>query len=124
VRKLRETEHHLVVVFYFPLIATPASIPLMWSTALWPTPLEWLMLLGIGVFTQIAQVYMTKGLHAEKAGKAMSLSYIQIVFAAVWGFLFFSEIPDWLSIAGAVLVVVGTLVAGLKREGKASKVEP
>ena len=109
VRKLRETEHHLVVVFYFPLVATPASIPLMIPDALWPTPLEWLMLLAIGVFTQIAQVYLTKGLHAEKAGRALSMSYVQIVFAALWGFLFFSEIPDALSILGALLVVAGTL---------------
>ena len=110
VRKLRETEHHLVVVFYLPLVATPASIPIMWGEALWPTPWEWLLLLGIGVLTQIAQVYLTKGLHIEQAGRAMSLSYIQIVFAACWGLLFFGERPDVLSILGAVLVVAGTMV--------------
>jgi drug/metabolite transporter (DMT)-like permease len=110
VRKLRETEHHLVVVFYFPLIATPASVPFMASDALWPTPLEWLLLLGIGVSTQIAQVYLTKGLHIEKAGRAMSMSYVQIIFAALWGFFFFSEAPDLLGILGALLVVAGTLV--------------
>ena len=110
VRKLGETEHYLVVVFYFPLVATPASIPFMISEALWPTPAEWLMLLGIGVITQIAQVYLTKGLHTEKAGRAMSMSYVQILFAALWGFLFFSEVPDLLSIAGALLVVAGTVV--------------
>ncbi len=110
VRKLRETEHHLVVVFYFPLVATPASIPLMIPEALWPTPLEWGMLLGIGVFTQIAQVYLTKGLHIEKAGRALSMSYIQIIFAALWGFMFFSEIPNGFSVLGALLVVAGTLV--------------
>ena len=110
VRKLRETEHHLVVVFYLHLVATPASIPFMIPGALWPTPPEWLILLGIGVSTQIAQVYLTKGLHAEKAGRAVSMSYVQIVFAAVWGFLFFSEVPDLLSIFGALLVVSGTLV--------------
>ncbi len=110
VRQLRETEHHLVVVFYFPLVATPASVPVMIPDALWPTPLEWLLLLGIGVVTQIAQVYLTKGLHTEKAGRAMSMSYIQIVFAAIWGFLFFSEVPDPLSIVGALLVVAGTVV--------------
>ncbi len=110
VRKLRETEHHLVVVFYFPLVATPASIPVMWSDALWPTPLEWLMLLGIGLVTQFGQVYLTKGLHVEKAGRAMSLSYVQIVFAALWGLLFFSEVPGLLTILGALLVVAGTLV--------------
>ena len=110
VRKLGETEHHLVVVFYFPLVATPASIPFMISEALWPTPVEWLILLGIGVVTQIAQVYLTKGLHTEKAGRAMSMSYVQIVFAALWGFLFFTEVPDLLSILGAMLVVAGTVV--------------
>jgi len=110
VRKLGETEHHLVVVFFFPLIATPASVPFMISEALWPTPLEWLLLLGIGIATQIAQVYLTKGLHTEKAGRAMSMSYVQIVFAAIWGFLFFSEVPDPLSIVGALLVVAGTVV--------------
>ncbi len=110
VRQLRKTEHHLVVVFYFPLVATPASVPVMIPDALWPTPLEWLLLLGIGVVTQIAQVYLTKGLHTEKAGRAMSMSYVQIVFAAIWGFLFFSEVPDPLSIVGALLVVAGTVV--------------
>lgn len=111
VRKLRETEHHLVVVFYFPLVATPASVPFVVAEALWPTPFEWLLLLGIGIFTQIAQVYLTKGLHLEKAGRAMSVTYVQIVFAAVWGFLFFSEIPNALSLVGALFVVAGTLLA-------------
>ena len=110
VRKLRETEHHLVVVFYFPLVATPASVPLVVSEALWPTPFEWLLLLGIGLFTQIAQVYLTKGLHLEKAGRALSVSYIQIVFAALWGLLFFKEIPNAISIIGALFVVAGTLL--------------
>jgi drug/metabolite transporter (DMT)-like permease len=110
VRKLRETEHHLVVVFYFPLVATPASIPFMLPDTVWPTPHEWFLLLGIGVFTQIAQVYLTKGLHAEKAGRALSMSYVQIVFAALWGFLFFREIPDLACVLGALLVVAGTLV--------------
>ena len=111
VRKLRETEHHLVVVFYFPLVATPASVPVLWGEAVWPLWWEWLVLLGIGVFTQIAQVYLTKGLHAEQAGRAMAMSYVQIVFAGVWGLLFFAEVPGLLSLLGAALVVGGTLLA-------------
>lgn len=114
IRKLGETEHHLVVVFYFPLVSTPAAIPIMAPEALWPTPIEWGLLLGIGIVTQIAQIYLTKGLHTEKAGKAMSMSYIQIVFAAIWGLLFFNEVPDILSIVGAVLVVAGTLLTARK----------
>lgn len=112
VRKLRETEHPYVVVLYFPLIATLGSAPTAAFTDLaWPTPLEWIMLIaGIAGCAQIAQVMLTRGLHAERAGRAMAVTYLQIVFAAVWGVLFFQEIPDVLSIFGALLVISGTLL--------------
>jgi len=115
VRRLRKTEDPLVVVFYFPLVAVPLTIPAVWDVFLWPTPLEWLVLLGVGVTTQIAQVYMTRGLNLETAGKATSVGYIQVVFAAILGASFFGEIPDFLSIGGAALVVVGTLAVSYRR---------
>lgn len=110
VRKLRETDHYLVVVFYFPLISTPASVPLLVGRVVWPTTIEWLLLLGVGIVTLIAQVFLTKGLHSEKASRAMSISYVQVVFAATWGILFFEEKPNLLGIAGAVLIFIGILL--------------
>lgn len=118
VRKLRETEHPLVVVFYFPLVSIPACLPIMAPVATWPTPLEWLMLLGIGILTQIAQIFLTRGLHKEPAGRATAVSYLQIVFAALWGLAFFKEVPDVLSIVGALLVVSGILIAARNRPGE------
>jgi len=67
------------------------------------------------VVTQAAQVYLTKGLHAEPAARAMSISYVQILFAATWGLLFFDELPAPLGIAGAALVLLGTLLVNWKR---------
>ena len=117
VRKLRETEHPLVVVFYFPLVSIPACLPVLAPVAVWPTPLEWLMLLGIGVLTQIAQIFLTRGLHKEPAGRATSVSYLQILFAAVWGLIFFAEVPDLLSVLGGILVVSGILLTTRSRAG-------
>jgi drug/metabolite transporter (DMT)-like permease len=110
VRKLGETEHPLVVVFFFPLVATPAAVPMMVRDAIWPHPVEWLVLIGVGIVTQIAQIHLTKGLHAERAGRAMSLSYVQIVFAAFWGITVFGEVPDLGTWGGAALVMAGTLL--------------
>ena len=112
VRKLRATEDPLVIVLYFPLVATLGSIPLTAAAQpAWPTLWEWAVLvLGVAVTAQIAQILLTNGLHAERAGRAMSMTYLQIVFAAVWGVLFFDEMPDLWSAAGAVLVVGGTLL--------------
>lgn len=115
VRQLRRTEHPLVVVFYFPLVSIPACIPLLAPVFVWPTPLEWLMLLGIGILTQIAQIFLTRGLHLEPAGRATSVSYLQIIFAAAWGMIFFAEFPDTLSIAGAVLVISGIIITARRK---------
>ena len=111
VRKLRTTEHPLTIIFYFPLVSTLGSIPTALPSAIWPTPLEWLVLVvGVAGTAQLGQIYLTKGLHAEQAGRAMSMSYLQILFAAIWGALFFGEIPDVLAILGAVLVMGGTVL--------------
>jgi drug/metabolite transporter (DMT)-like permease len=117
VRKLRETEDPLVVVLYFPLISAPACIPFLLGRAVWPTPTEWLLLVGVGAFTQIAQVNLTKGLHTERAARATSVSYTQIVFAAVWGMIFFGETPDLWVAAGALMVFVGATVVARGRPG-------
>ena len=113
-----KAEHPLVVVFYLPVMTIPTAIPLLaGATARWPTPLEWLVLLGVGVSTQVAQLYMTRGLQMERAGRATSVGYLQIVFAAAWGILFFGEVPDAWSVAGAVLIVGSTLalIGGARR---------
>jgi drug/metabolite transporter (DMT)-like permease len=112
VRKMRETEHPLVIVFYFPLVSTLGAGPTAaWADAQWPTAWEWLVLVGgVAGCAQVAQVCLTKGLHQVKAGRAMSVSYMQIVFAAVWGLLVFGEVPDAWSIAGAALVVSGIVI--------------
>ena len=111
VRKLRETEHPLVIVFYFPLVTLVGATPTALPDAVWPTPMEWLILIvGVGLCAQVGQVLLTHGLHEERAGRAMSMSYLQIVFAAIWGLLFFQEVPGPVSIGGALLVVAGTLL--------------
>ncbi|MEM1024364.1 MAG: DMT family transporter [Myxococcota bacterium] len=110
VRQLRKTDHPLVVVFFFPLVAVPACLPFLLPVAVWPRGEQWLYLLGVGVFTQLAQVEMTKGLHAERAGRAMAMSYVQILFATAWGLLLFGERPQLLAAFGAVIIFSATLL--------------
>lgn len=114
VRMLSRTEHTHVIIFYFPLVAVPLSIPPLVPVALWPTPREWLLLLLVGVTTQIGQVYLTRGLKLLPAGRATAVSYMQIVFAAAIGVGFFDELPSAWTWAGSGLILVGTLLAARK----------
>jgi drug/metabolite transporter (DMT)-like permease len=113
IRRLRDTDDLLVIIFYFSLVSAVASVPLTVGVFMWPTPTEWALLIGVGIVTQTAQVFLTKGLLRERAGRAMSIGYVQVLFAAVWGVIFFGNVPGPLSIGGALLVFLGALlVAG------------
>ena len=114
VRRLRQ-EDTLVIVFYFALVSVLGSLPALWMGALWPTPREWLVLLGVGVTTQLGQIYLTRGLRREPAGLATAVAYLQVVFAAVWGAVFFREYPDAWVLTGAALIIGSTLVIGRTR---------
>jgi len=109
IRKVKDTDHPLVVVFYFPLIATP--VMLVFSLFYWETPtgIDWLLILLMGIFTQIAQVYMTKALQSEVANKIAAFKYIGIIFALGWDILLFDLIPTLATIIGILLVLSGTL---------------
>lgn len=115
VRKLRTTEHPLVVVLYFPLIAAPASFPLVMASGVWPTATEWLLLLGIGITSQLGQIFITAGLHAERAGRASAVTYLQFVFALIWGWLVFAEFPDVWRLLGSAIIISGALMLPWKR---------
>ena len=111
VRSLGTSEHPLVIVFYFPLVALPLSLPLVALNPVLPTPAELLWLIGVGVFTQLGQVYLTRSLTALPAARATAISYVQVLFAGGWGWLLFGESIDSWTIAGAGLVLAATLVS-------------
>lgn len=115
VRKLGATEHPAVIVGYFSLVSIVGSIPVALQDWIWPTPMQWLVLLGIGVSTQLGQIAITHGLRLERAGTATATGYLQIVFAAMWGVLFFAEIPDAGTIIGSLVIIGSTLALAPRR---------
>ena len=70
---------------------------------------EWLLLLGIGLATQVGQVSLTRGLAILPATQGTALSYVQVVFAAIWGILIFGEEPDGWTILGGGLVMMSSI---------------
>lgn len=111
VRSLGRSEHPLVIVFYFPLVAVPLSLPLVLLNPVIPTAQELLWLLGVGLFTQLGQVTLTQSLTALPAARATAISTVQVVFAALWGWLIFAESLGLRTLAGALLILAATLIS-------------
>lgn len=112
VRSLGRSEHPLVVVFWLALVSTFGSAPFVALEPVVPSGSEWLLLTAIGVTTFVGQVLITMGLREERAGKAMGVAYLQVVFAATWGVVFLSEHPNAWTVTGAFLVLTGSWALG------------
>lgn len=110
IMKCRKTDHPITVVLYFPMMA----IPIMGAACLvdWVTPrgIEWILLLILGVFTQVAQYYVAKALIADHSSRVMPFKYFGVIYALAIGFFFFGESLPWLSLAGIALVIGGVIL--------------
>jgi drug/metabolite transporter (DMT)-like permease len=122
VRKLGRTEHPMIIVFYFTLVSVPASLPgMLLSGAQVPTGRELVLLAGVGFTAVFGQLYLTRGLQREPAGRATAIGYVQIVFAATWGMIFFGEFPDALSLLGAAMVLSSVIVLARRRRSSPAR---
>jgi drug/metabolite transporter (DMT)-like permease len=111
VRKLVTTEHPSVIVLYFPLVCAPATLLLGGADLMWQTAAGWWVLLGVGCFTQLGQLALTKAMQLDAASRVTSLSYVQIIFAAILGWLAFGEIPTQATLLGGILILLGAMVS-------------
>jgi drug/metabolite transporter (DMT)-like permease len=112
IRKLKNTEDPNVIILYFPMVALPVSLTILLSFNIWVNPMgwDWLYLILIGLLTQIAQFTMTLAYQNEHASKMAPISYAGVLYALIFGFLFFGETFNWKVMIGMGLVLAGVLL--------------
>lgn len=67
-----------------------------------------------------AAVIYLQGLRKTSASTTATIGYLEILFAMMWGALFYSELISWSKIAGALLIVTGGIIA-IRAEEKVIK---
>ncbi|MBF0107326.1 MAG: DMT family transporter, partial [Deltaproteobacteria bacterium] len=118
IRMLKGQDNAFVVVFYFPLITVPVigSYTLFhWVT---PHPVEWVVLIAVGLVVTVAQIFMTMGYQAERAANISNLNYLGLVFAMTFGSLFFDEEIMWSGFLGMALIVTSVFLSSRFRQSE------
>ncbi|MGN5764849.1 DMT family transporter [Acinetobacter calcoaceticus] len=110
VRALTQTEPPERIVFYFCLIGSLLSvIPMFW---VWrPYHLhELFFLVAAGVLANVSQIFMSHAYRLAPAGQIAPVNYIAIIFAGIWGFLLWNEVPDLYSVIGFGIILLAILL--------------
>ena len=126
IKAMSETERTEAIVFYFSATATVLSLltlPFGWVV---PTPTELALLVGTGVIGAGGQLLLTASYRYADAGALAPFTYVSMLWALVFGYAFFDEVPTWPVLGGAGLVIVAGLIIvvrerQLSREGTARR---
>lgn len=99
------------VVLFFSAFSTLASIPLMLTAGgVSPmTPMQVVIMLGAGVGAAIGQFGVTVAYRYAAPREVAVFDYTNVIFTSLFGFAFFSQVPDLLSVAGFGLIVLSAV---------------
>ena len=110
IRKLKNSEHPLVIVFYFPLVTLPFTIIYMFFDWVTPVGTDWIVLILVGVLTQVAQYFMTKAYQSEELAKVANIQFTGILYAIGFGWVLFDETFNFNTYLGMTMVLIGVIL--------------
>ena len=106
VRRLSRSEQSVTIVFYCCLAATLVSalaLPFFWVA---PAPADLLLLSLLGVLGAVAQYLATQAFRYAPASVVAPATYSGLVWALLFGYLIWGELPDPVGFLGAGLIVL------------------
>ncbi|XP_063864838.1 solute carrier family 35 member G1-like isoform X2 [Scylla paramamosain] len=110
--------HFSVIMTNFAIVALCLTPVVSWISGHFCVPrcgYERYLILAIGVFSFGGQILLTKALQLEQAGPVSIARTADVVFAFIWQAVFFKELPDLLSLMGALLVISCVFLTGLRK---------
>ena len=106
VRKLGKSgERGPIIVLFFSLFSCIVTAPFLVVGYVPMTGKQLLYLLLAGISAAGGQFCITAAYTKAPAKDISVFDYFQILFAALLGFLFLNQIPDWLSLIGYVIII-------------------
>jgi len=110
IRKLSTTEPIWLISIFFSiiiLIASLTTIPFGW---IMPTPKDFVLLALIGITGGSANLFLTQSYKLSEVSLVAPLKYLSLIFAIIFGYLIWNEIPTLKTLIGSSLVVLASLI--------------
>lgn len=106
VRKLgKQGERGPVIVMVFSAFSSICTLPFFIFQYEPMSAKQWIILILAGCSAAGGQIFITKAYTKAPAKEISVFDYTQVIFAALLGFVFLGQIPDWMSVVGYVIII-------------------
>ncbi len=103
-------ERSAIIVFFFSAFSCIAVLPMVFLDY---QPMTWwqiVFLILAGCAASAAQFSVTAAYTCAPAREISVYDYSQVLFTAVWGMIFLSELPDYTSAIGYVIIIGAAVI--------------
>lgn len=121
-RFLGRTDDAMTTLFYTAstgTLITSALVAFYWQM---PDATGWVMMAALGVTSNLGHFSMIKAYQAAPAASIAPFSYVNLLWATMFGFILFSELPDLWTISGAIVIAASGLYI-FHRENKRGRIQ-
>jgi drug/metabolite transporter (DMT)-like permease len=113
--KMMTRDHSVTVLMaWSAALGFVLAIPLAVFEWRWPEPIDLALLAAMGVLGLVTQVCYIKGMALGDAAAMAPIDYTRLVFAILFGLVLFHEVPNLVTMLGALVVIGSTLVITLR----------
>lgn len=109
-------ENSWTMLFYFGLYTTIISgaiVPFYWIT---PNFRELVLILFLGIGANLIQLFIFLAYRATTASSISPIRYTELPFAILFGFIFFNQIPSYMTLLGALLIIFGAFISSYSKK--------
>jgi drug/metabolite transporter (DMT)-like permease len=109
-RQARQTNGSVIIYLYFCIVgAAMTCIPFFSSPRLPNTAIDWLILSGTIGSSLVGQLLMNEGFRYCRSFQGSLFLISEVVFVALWGFVFLNETLSRHSVIGGVMILVSII---------------
>ena len=110
IRQLSTSEPVWLISFYFSLsimLLSFFTIPDGWVK---PSINDFILLSFVGIFGGVANLWLSQSYKYAEVSLVTPLKYLSLVFAIIFGYFIWGEVPTMKTLGGASLVIISTLI--------------
>lgn len=108
-RLLSHSDSSMTTLTYSSLVGAlvmSLGLPFFWVT---PDLVGWLMMIAVGMIGGTSHFFLIKSYAEAPAAVVAPFGYSNIVWAVIFGFVVWGDLPDFLTLLGAVILVASGL---------------
>ena len=110
IRKLSSTEPVWLISFFFSFSIMILSFFTFYQNWIMPNLIDLILLSMIGILGGLANLWLSQSYKFSEVSLVTPLKYLALVFAIIFGYLIWDEVPTIKTITGALLVILSSFI--------------